>query len=181
VVSNWIQIGCDLFGASVNNLTETEKAYIAGLIDGEGCLTITKQMLNGCVNYSYAILVIVSMTDERVIRYLHKVTGIGAVHFIRPPKPEYKDQWTWQLSRFQALELIAAIVDYLIVKQDEARLILEFAQIPIQRRKFGAIDPATSALRESYRIRVMNMKHIQAKHIPEPEIIEPHEKQLSLL
>jgi hypothetical protein len=165
----------------VNNLTETEKAYLAGLIDGEGCLTITKQKMHECISYSYAILVIVSMTDERVIRYLHKTTGLGTVHFVPPPKTEYKDQWSWQLSRFQALDLIAAIVDYLIVKQDEARLILEFAKIPIQRRKFGAIDPATSALRESYRIRVMNLKHTQEKHLPEPELIEPHEKQLSFL
>ena len=30
----------------MNNLTDTQKAYIAGFLDGEGCITIYKRIYN---------------------------------------------------------------------------------------------------------------------------------------
>ena len=59
-------------------------AYIAGLFDGEGCITY-KQYLdskrkNRPRRYKvWRIAMEMSMTDEMVIRWVHKVLGVGSV------------------------------------------------------------------------------------------------------
>ena len=58
-------------------------SYLAGLFDGEGCITY-KKYLRGWSKKPKAyncwvIRMEVSMTDKPVIDYMHKVLGVGTV------------------------------------------------------------------------------------------------------
>ena len=57
----------------MNNITETDKAYLAGIIDGEGCINVTED------KQSTGIRVEVGSTDPRVIDWIYRKTGIGSV------------------------------------------------------------------------------------------------------
>ena len=64
-------------------MTETEAAYIAGLFDGEGCVTYKKYMKKRTKKekaYStWSIELEISMTDQSIIRWLHEVLKVGSV------------------------------------------------------------------------------------------------------
>ena len=81
-------------------------AYIAGLFDGEGCITYKQyfdsKRKNRPRRYKvWRIAMEMSMTDEMVIRWVHKVLGVGSVSLNiknKSPssKPHWKDQWRWR-------------------------------------------------------------------------------------
>ena len=90
-------------------ITETDRAYIAGLFDGEGSIyyakrTEKKKKHNGKgyrTSMSQRISMEITMTDESVIRWVHEVLGRGTV--VRKPRKglrkdgtKYLMQWKWR-------------------------------------------------------------------------------------
>ncbi|MEH2160715.1 MAG: hypothetical protein V7K38_06625 [Nostoc sp.] len=60
-----------------NDLSVADAAYIAGLIDGDGCLTASVGKSRNSVVVNYKL--IVSMCDETVIQWAREVTGVGSI------------------------------------------------------------------------------------------------------
>ena len=63
-------------------MTSVEAAYIAGLFDGEGCVTCKKKPTkradrNGKVYNQWYIRCEITMTDKEVISWIHEVLGFG--------------------------------------------------------------------------------------------------------
>ena len=76
-------------------------AYIAGLFDGEGCVTCKqvkrkrKDRGNKIYNQWY-IRCEIAMTDRSVIAWLHETLGFGwSAEKKYHTKPKYKKQWRW--------------------------------------------------------------------------------------
>ena len=91
-------------------LTENDKAYIAGLFDGEGSVDYKQRWeKRGAKKYkSWRITMEMSMTDESVIRWTHEILGVGTVRLNiknKSPssKPHWKNQWRWRCSFREAL------------------------------------------------------------------------------
>jgi hypothetical protein len=83
-----------------------ETAWLAGLYEGEGCLYHRKD------GGGYEL--VISMTDEDVIRKCQGVTGYGTlIHFERP-EPGWKALWRWRVGRRDQIEdLLLAIRPHL--------------------------------------------------------------------
>ena len=90
-------------------IAETDSAYIAGLFDGEGSVLFTrknekKKKHNGKgyrISNSIRINMVVTMTDESVIRWLHEILGVGTVtrkprKGLRKDGTKYLMQWRWR-------------------------------------------------------------------------------------
>ena len=174
-----------ILGDNVNALTEVEKAYLAGLIDGEGCITILKnKSQRECTTPMYALLVIVMMTEEEVIRHCHEMAGIGSVtigHSNQKVDPKYRMRYQWQMSRNQAVELLTVIKDYLIVKKDQAELALEFAKLPATRVSArGPITPYIQGKREEYFVRMKNLKRTPQRQYEVPVVASKKDEQMTL-
>ena len=79
-------------------------AYIAGLFDGEGCVTYSKtpkKRKGKKKDYkTWNIRMEISMTDESTIRYVHDVLKVGTVCIRKPTKSwtGKKTQWRWRCS-----------------------------------------------------------------------------------
>jgi len=87
-------------------LTENDKAYIAGLFDGEGSVDYTRRWEKRTKGRRYKvwrIIMDIAMTDELVIRWVHEILGVGSVMEKPPRKPHYKKQWRWRCSFREAL------------------------------------------------------------------------------
>lgn len=83
-------------------------AYIAGLFDGEGCIT----RANG------RTIVQVGMTDREVIEYLG---SLGGTVRIEHPPGNRQTLYRWRLlARLEVLEFLAALRPFLRVKAREA-------------------------------------------------------------
>ena len=104
-------------------MTETEKAYLAGIIDGEGSIMLIRLSKT---THPAPVLSVPSTTIE-LLHYIQKIIGFGKII----PKTNYnkekhKDCYTFTLIRNQALDVIKEIYPYLIIntKRERARLLL---------------------------------------------------------
>lgn len=96
--------------------------YIAGLFDGEGTLRIS---YNG---KQYQLLASLGMTDRRPIDALSNRFG-GWIETRSNAGTNWKAVFIWRASSKGALLLIEAIGPYLLVKNEQVRVALEFQKL----------------------------------------------------
>jgi hypothetical protein len=109
---------------------KTKFAYLAGIIDGEGCLSIGagRRQKWGVVNYNS--IVSVANTDIRLIKWLHQNFG-GNFFDGKQQRPNNKKHYIWRLLKRKDIEvLLLAVLPYLIVKREQAIVLLELVRLP---------------------------------------------------
>lgn len=111
----------------MNKLSDTQIAYLAGFIDGEGCLSIYKHH-RPTGHGSFNVTVRVTNTDKSIIETIQQWTGLGTVR-MRSPRKGFlyrKTQWEWTINPSSIRELFPVIMPYLQIKRPLAELITEF-------------------------------------------------------
>ena len=107
-------------------MTNEERAYLAGLVDGEGCIT--------CVYGNTGIpqiLVAVAMNSEEIIKYLESIFGGVVTH------PKEKPVWEWRVNGANCKEILEAIKPYSRVKRRAVNLGLAFVKTMKPRQYQG--------------------------------------------
>ena len=92
--------------------------YVAGLIDGEGCISIVR---------SFATIharVCFGNTNKRIVDLMKSITGFGKAGDRPPKKEEHSESWHWRCQCDGAQGLIEQISPYLRIKGPQARLAL---------------------------------------------------------
>lgn len=107
-------------------MEETDIAYLAGLIDGEGSIYIGKSKpsyIRGAKNPTYRLHLDITSTYYPIMEYLIDKYG-GCLHY-REGKGR-KNSWgaLWQGER--ACELLESVLPYLVIKRDEAVIAIQF-------------------------------------------------------
>ena len=112
-------------------MTENDKAYIAGLFDGEGSVSYyqRKEKRKG-KKRAYDFWIIrceLSMTDRYVVEWMHKVLGIGTVIKRLPTKSwtGKKTQWRWRCGYRDALIFAKLLWPYAQVKLHKLEMIID--------------------------------------------------------
>ena len=105
--------------------------YWAGLFDGEGCVTTTKQTSGS----GYTLWAVIGMTCEQVL--MQAQSRFGGKIQKRKKLPGRKQQWEWRLWCGQAENFLRAIEPYSIVKQDEIRTAIMMRELSDQVRPRG--------------------------------------------
>lgn len=95
-------------------MTETERAYLAGILDGEGCISASKPPIH--------ISVQVSNTDLPLLEWLAENFG-GSITLKKQPG---KTAYVWQRKARSTKPLLEAALPYLRVKRKQAVLALNF-------------------------------------------------------
>ena len=90
---------------------EYQFAYIAGLVDGEGTITLT---YNNKVDLFRAPILSMSSTSKELLVFLQKEFG-GSIVRHKTYKEHHKESWSWRVQRQKALEAIESI--FLIYKR----------------------------------------------------------------
>lgn len=112
---------------------DTEWAYLAGLIDGEGCIWLGSH--NTKSTNSYAYYVSIYNTDGGLIEYLFHVFG-GYCHYNERNDrngdryghmPIHRIVWH---SKDDIMFILNGVLPYLIVKHAKASALLNFLDIP---------------------------------------------------
>ncbi len=98
-------------------------AYFAGLIDGEGCITIRRRVLKGTRGVEITPHVEVRMTCVLTITALANYFG-GNVRDVKVAAGR-KPQWRWRAASARARRVINEILPYLITKAVQARTVLD--------------------------------------------------------
>ena len=113
-------------------IPETERAYIAGLFDGEGCVSYKqynrKRAHNKKAYPTWQIRLEIAMTDKSVLVWLNEILGVGTVGEKRY-KTKYtkgwKKQWRWRCSHRDAFYVCCLIWPWTHVKLPEIQKIIQ--------------------------------------------------------
>lgn len=109
-------------------MKRTDLAYTAGIIDGEGCISIyhfkSKTSSRG---YALVLEVSVTNTNEWLIHWLHFTFG-GNVGPMKSKRPRSRDAFYWRLLSKKAAEFLDLIMPYLKIKKPQAEIGIKFQE-----------------------------------------------------
>lgn len=98
----------------------TKLAYIAGFVDGEGCIRIKKSNQSGD---SYYLTFQVTNSDRGPLKLIQEVFG-GKVFF--QEKAKNKIIWQYYASCNDAADILRTLTGYLIGKKEQAQFAINF-------------------------------------------------------
>ncbi|MET0514500.1 MAG: LAGLIDADG family homing endonuclease [Nitrospiraceae bacterium] len=102
-----------------NILEPVHASYIAGLIDGEGTVTLTRLSRNR----QRGLAVTISNTERDILEHVFRLIGVGKITNKRRSKSHHVPSYTYQITNRQALDLLKQICPYMRShKSDRARL-----------------------------------------------------------
>jgi len=100
-----------------------DSAYLAGIVDGEGCIGIygTKRYYNSVVYHN--LVVTVQMREFEAIKHLFQLTkqNGGKLYFNR-----LANTFVWSLHGIKAADFLKRIVSQMTVKKEQAELAIKF-------------------------------------------------------
>lgn len=105
------------------NLSESEKAYIAGIVDGEGCVSISKCPKDGYIAYN--IKLSIATVDFTLVEWFLKRTDatIYTAKFLS--RLSRRPQFKIHFQNMKALSLLREVSKYLVIKKERVEFVLE--------------------------------------------------------
>lgn len=107
--------------------TNTDHAWQAGIVDGEGCITISRQIRKGRPSPAFRATINVSNTDRRIVDPFRAAWG-GEIYQRKDQRvhKRWQDSFTWHCPDAAVVAFLAAIKPFLRGKGEQADLVLEF-------------------------------------------------------
>lgn len=111
------------------HLAPVDAAWLAGFLDGEGCLTAFTTRVKSnvsdrkCSTTRYFIQVLV--VEQEPIEWIKRVTGVGYVFQRKRKEQNYQDLWGWRADNHTGCAVIRQIMPYLKIKRRHAGIFLE--------------------------------------------------------
>jgi hypothetical protein len=100
-------------------LAETDYAYLAGLIDGEGHIGVYG---------TRSPIVEIAMTDRGVIEWLKDTFG-GSIYTPTVPKANARQYWKWNSSSTAMMTILRLTIPYMKTKRRHAEIFVELMEI----------------------------------------------------
>lgn len=160
--------------ATRGNLSLEEKCYLAGFIDGEGCLGVYKKATqNGNKGIyekkikgrspQYQLYLGITNTNRAILDWIFSKVNIGCIANKKRSNPNAKQSWTLAIRGWDAvLNILDEVAPYLKVKKPQAELIYEFVKIvgaqPSHRRT-TRITEEELVIRDSFFERTKQLNH----------------------
>jgi len=94
---------------TTNTISTTDAAYIAGLIDGEGTITLTRKHKNE----NRQLAVSISSTEKYMLEFVKQCLGVGKLTNKRVSQPHHSPSFAYAIYNRQALELLKQIQPFL--------------------------------------------------------------------
>jgi hypothetical protein len=122
--------------------SKTETAYIAGIIDGEGCIGIYRSSSH---DRTFFLQITIVNTNITLLEWMKKKFGCGYLTSQSKSKahPKNKQSYSLEVSRMKAYEILLRVFPYLIVKKPQANLGIEFKKWQNGRKPTGEYRPYT--------------------------------------
>ncbi len=121
---------------------ETDLAYAAGIIDGEGCIYIDRykdKRRNEEKNMNYVLRVKVAMTDLIAPAWLLKFGGSVRTYNYKTPK--FKPIHIWTINSDKAIDFLSLIFPFIKIKKAQIETAIDF-----QKTKSGYCCRKSSSL-----------------------------------
>lgn len=135
------------------SLDAIDAAYIAGLIDGEGTVTLTRKHRNE----NRQLCVSISSTEIGLLDFVKSATGVGKVTNKQASKPHHAHSYAYAVYNRQALSILEQILPYLkSYKRDRAALVVQ-GYLAVTPRN-GKYTPEILASKKAFEEAVLSIK-----------------------
>jgi hypothetical protein len=108
-----------------NQESQIKLSYLAGIIDGEGCITI-RRIINKTQSENYLLSVQIGMYDKEPIELIVSILG-GSIS-------KSGKLWKYYSYGDEALNILRELYPYLLVKKEEALIGIAFQTSLINRK-----------------------------------------------
>lgn len=98
----------------MRTLTQTEAAYLAGVLDGEGSITMQRSGRIGTP------LIAVDSTDAELLAWIHERCG-GWIIFKKRYADHHRQAWIWRVKAQRALRVLEQVMPYLVIERKRQR------------------------------------------------------------
>ncbi len=118
------------YSGSMTTLKDTDAAYLAGLIDGEGTISIYRCKSTRYVNgFNYRPVVEISNTYKGILEWAHGLIGDGWLKITNPGnvlKKGHKPLWRFRVSTTDCRWVLPQIRPYLRIKGEQADVLIAY-------------------------------------------------------
>jgi hypothetical protein len=149
-------------------VTEAEKAYLAGIIDADGCIGgAALQDKRPGRGPGVMFTVFISMADREAVELACALYG-GHIRTTKDPRPNRKPMHTWQAYGGIGARFLQDILPYLRVKKEQAKVFIEaratFTGGPKKGHQ-GSVQPSESDVAHRFdclrRLQSLNQRESQ--------------------
>ena len=145
---------------TVSALSPTEAAHLAGLIDGEGTIGLTRRHREE----ERQLVVSISNTERALLEYVLKIVGAGRITKKRTYRDTHSRSFTFAIDNRQALALLEQVSPYLrTYKAARAQLVLDH-YVKLTPRN-GRYTDAIKEQRNSFENRFLAIKPLVSIHM----------------
>jgi hypothetical protein len=111
-------------------LNEIERAWLAGVIDGEGSIFLVK-LTGGLAaktrrGYIYVPVISLGSSSEAFARKVKEIIGKGSVNFIEERRLNWKDKWYYRCGGLVVRGLLPQLVPCLLIKREVAERMIRY-------------------------------------------------------
>jgi hypothetical protein len=109
----------------IKHLTEFQKGYLAGIIDGEGCISFTRSNRQ-TKKYVYRMQLCIVNTSPQLLSWLNEIFD-GHCHInVHKRQPNHKRPvWSWTISGpRRTVRFLKEIEPYLVIKKQQVHLLM---------------------------------------------------------
>lgn len=133
-------------------MKKVEIGYLAGILDGEGCVYVNKRKTGGRRKTpGYSVKVSVSTTDKSLVDWLVERAKLTSVHYVENPGPNRKPKWLCTWNNRAAQWFLKITLPYLVIKGPQAKLALNLFDHIDETRGKGGIGNINSEAVVAYR------------------------------
>ena len=130
-------------------MDECKWAWLAGLIDGDGSITVYY------AGKKWQICLSIDNTDRALLEEVARITGYGKIRPLTRRKPDKyeivhkKRRYRWRVDSIGALEsILSKVYPYLVAKKRRCELALKVIEMKRQRGVGGRFDDYSKKIRE---------------------------------
>ena len=107
-------------------ITDVEAAYIAGILDGEGCIAIHKKAVRKQHhNPTFLVHMDITNTSRDLLGWVRLTTGLGKI-LDKPRTKGWKACYKLFFIADEIKPLLERVLPYMLVRRKQAELVLEF-------------------------------------------------------
>jgi hypothetical protein len=134
------------------NIEPELRAYLAGLLDGEGCIQIQQPHHGGKHRSGWALVVTIGVTSGELMGLYAEAGRPGSMSL--QERPPHKPMFSWRMSGRAAEWFLRAVQPYLRIKAPHAKVGLAFRATIKSRNGRGRCAPTAEILVEREHLHV---------------------------
>jgi LAGLIDADG endonuclease len=137
---------------------ETDRAWLAGIIDGEGSIHISRVTEpKNKSGFAFHPVLSITNTNESILSNIKRITDCGSICRVRSLRASWKDKYLYTANSNCVRKILPEVLPYLVAKREQARLLLKFVSLvkPAQKAK---LQPRTEKQSLYSRMRILNRK-----------------------